>query len=297
MVDAGQNPPEGVIIHYWLNEAPESLRLTIADAQGNEIRSFSSKRDKKPLEVPSAEEVQQVSGEEEAAEDTELDQGPLWAPNAAGMNRFVWDYRYERPTRGNKISRSAREEALEGSTGPRAIPGEYEIRLAVGERSLSQRFQILPDPRLPASAADLLAQFELKLAIRDRISETHTAINSIRRIREQVEEWEKRANDRAEVKSAAKSLKEQLKSIEGALINLDFEKPRPGVNRIKEKWDALSSIIDESDDAPTSGAREVYEMLRAQLEAERSRLTALIAGPLAEFSAVIQSAGVPAIAP
>src|SRR5207249_11826817 len=38
--DAGRNPPDGVIIHYWLGESikPESGKLTISDAEGNEIR-------------------------------------------------------------------------------------------------------------------------------------------------------------------------------------------------------------------------------------------------------------------
>ena len=58
------------------------------------------------------------------------------------------------------------------------------------------------------------AQFELKVAIRDRISETNTAINQIRRIRQQVEDWEKRAADRQSIKDAAKGLKEQLNSVE-----------------------------------------------------------------------------------
>ena len=37
------------------------------------------------------------------------------------------------------------------------------------------------------------AQFDLKLAIRDRVSEVHEALNRIHRIRAQVEGWEERA--------------------------------------------------------------------------------------------------------
>jgi hypothetical protein len=152
------------------------------------------------------------------------------------------------------------------------------------------------DPRLPVTADALKAQFDLKLAIRDRISETHTAINQIRRIRSQVDEWETRSGDRTSVKDAARSLKDQLKSVEGELINLDFEKPRPGVNRIKEKWDALSSMIDESDDKPTRGAQEFYDVLHGQLKDQQRELAELVAGPVKSFSELIQSQGVPVIA-
>jgi (p)ppGpp synthase/HD superfamily hydrolase len=149
---------------------------------------------------------------------------------------------------------------------------------------------------LPVTQADLQAQFELKLAIRERLSETHTAINQIRRVREQVEEWLKRAADSAAIKEAARLLKEELKAVEGELINLDFEKPRPGLNRIKEKWDALSSMIDESDHAPTAGAQEFYAELKTQLDAQRRKLKRLIDGQVKAFSDLIQKEGVPPIA-
>jgi hypothetical protein len=287
-----------VLLHYWLRDKADSVTVSILDAHGNEVRSFASKRDQEAAPTPPTEgEVQQVTGEEEVAEEQLESTVAPWAPSEAGMNRLVWDFRYERPTRLEKKSRSSREEALEGTTGPRAVPAEYQARLSIGDQTLTQSFRVLADPRLSVSAEALKAQFELKLAIRDRISETHTAINQVRRIREQVEEWEKRSGERAPVKEAVRALKDQLKAVEGELINLDFEKPRPGLNRIKEKWDALASMIDESDDAPTRGAQDFYAVLREQLEEQRKKLTELVEGPVKSFSELVQHEGVPAIAP
>ena len=45
LLDAGRNPPNGVVIHYWLRDKSESVQLAILDAAGNEVRSFSSKRE------------------------------------------------------------------------------------------------------------------------------------------------------------------------------------------------------------------------------------------------------------
>ncbi len=211
------------------------------------------------------------------------------------MNRFIWDYRFEKPVKVEAGSRGSREEALENVGGPRGAPGDYQVQLTVGDQSVTERFRLLQDPRLPVSARDLRAQFELKLAIRDRTSETNTAINQLRRFRQQVEDWEKRAGDRTSIRDAAKSLKDELKGVEGELINLDFEKPRPGPNRIKEKFDALSSMIDESDHAPTRGAQEVYEMLRSQLEAQLARLKKLVDGPVKSFNELILAEGLPPV--
>jgi hypothetical protein len=302
-LDAGQNPPDGVVLHYWLRDKPDSVRVAILDAQGNEVRAYTNKREKTKAEGEAAEaetptegEVQQVTGEEEVSEE-EAEEAAPFAPAEAGMNRLVWDYRYEKPTRIEGKSRGSREEALEAVGGPRAVPGEYQVRLEVAGQTLVQRFRVLPDPRLPVSHEDLSAQFELKLAIRDRSSEAHTAINQIRRMRRQVEDWEKRCSgDTAErLKEAAKSVKEQFKAVEAELINVDFEKPRPGPNRIKEKLDALSSMIDESDHRPTRGAHEVYALLRSQLEEQLQRLKEVVDGPVRSFNELVQSLGVPPV--
>jgi hypothetical protein len=299
-LDAGRNPPDGVIVHYWLREPSDGLRLAILDADGNEVRSFVPKRDKKaaaPEQTDAEAEVQQVTGAEEpAAEEpeSEEEEGP-YAPNAAGMNRFVWDYRYTKPVKIEGGSRGSREEALENVGGPRAVPGRYQVRLTVGEEVFTESFELLADPRLPVSEADLRAQFELKVKIRDATSETNTAINKVRKLRQQVEDWEKRASGRKSITDAAAALKKDMRAIEAELINVDFEKPRPGPNRIKEKLDSLSSMIDESDDVPTRGAYEVYDMLHSQLETQLSNLRSLVDGPVAAFNALIREEGVPAV--
>jgi hypothetical protein len=312
LLDAGRNPPNGVIIHYWLRDKAESVQLAVLDSAGNEVRSFSNKREKpssdaadsvaepaSTSEPASTEaEIQRVTAEEEVtepegAEEAE-ERGPF-APNAAGMNRFVWDYRYATPVKIETGSRGSREEALENVSGPRAAPGEYQVRVTVGNQVFTESFRLLADPRLPVTPHELQRQFELKMSIRERTSETNTAVNKIRRLRAQIEAWEKRAVSNAAVRDAARAARDQLRAVEAELINVDFEKPRPGPNRIKEKFDALSSMIDESDDPPTRGAFEVYDVLRAQLETQLARFGEVLDGPVAELNAVITREGIPAI--
>jgi photosystem II stability/assembly factor-like uncharacterized protein len=303
LLDAGRNPPNGVIIHYWLRDKVESAQLVILDSAGNEVRSFSNKREPSRAEDPSAGsaqgELQQATGEEEVAEEDvpEAEQRGPFVPTSAGMNRFVWNFRYASPVKIESGSRGAREEALEGVSGPRAVPGEYQVRLSVGEAVLTQSFRLLADPRLPVTQDELRRQFELKMAIRERTSETNAAVNQIRRLRAQIEAWEKRAAaaSLSSVRDAGRTARDALRSVEAELINVDFEKPRPGPNRIKEKFDSLSSMIDESDDAPTRGAQDVYEMLRGQLETQLARLREVIDGPLAEFNNVIAREGLAAV--
>src|SRR5262249_36416302 len=164
---AGQNPRDGVVIHYWLAARPaDGVVLTILDGQGNEIRSYSTKREKGAAPGEAEAETQaeaEAVGEPEApaspgeprtapareegatgAEPPEED-GP-WAPAAPGMNRFVWDGRHAKPTKLQKPrAKSSREEALEGSVPPRAIPGSYQVRLQVGSDTFTESFTFVLD--------------------------------------------------------------------------------------------------------------------------------------------------------
>ncbi|HEX6796976.1 MAG TPA: hypothetical protein VF116_04575 [Ktedonobacterales bacterium] len=284
--DAGQNPPIGVIIHYAFAQKPEDeVTLAILDAEGNEVRSYSSKGENGK---PNGKRV----------------------PAEAGANRFVWDFRGRAPTAleddPKKDDPSA--QAQEAGIAPRMLPGDYQVRLTVGDTVLTQPFTLAPDPRLPVTAEELREQYTLKAAIRDRVDTVNMAINTIRRLRKQLADWEQRAqrnqsqgqageqaNQAGEVADAAKQLGEKLAALEAELINPGPDKPRPGAFRLKEKLAALSAMIDESDDTPTQGAREVYANLAEQVDERRQQLDALLAEEVAAFNGRVQAAGLPAV--
>ncbi|HLJ80435.1 MAG TPA: hypothetical protein VKT52_03040, partial [Ktedonobacterales bacterium] len=221
-------------------------------------------------------------------------------PAEAGANRFIWNYRYAGPTpleddtkKGNRAA-----QRMEEGIPPRALPGEYTVRLTMGETTVSEKLTLLPDPRLPATDADRRAQFELKLAIRDLVNELHQGVNQVRRLRKQVEGWEERTKGREgaeRLNEAASALKEQLTAAERALINLDLDTPQPGPNRLKEKLATLGAMSEESDDAPTQGAREVLALLREQTQAELEKLRGLVAGDVAAFNEQVRASDIPPV--
>jgi hypothetical protein len=213
------------------------------------------------------------------------------------MNRFVWDYRHAPPTPlEDRSTADYRAGQLDAAVPPRAVPGQYQVRLTANGESQTQPLQILMDPRLPLSQADLEAQLELKLAIRDRLSETHAALNQITRVRRQVQEWQRRTSGTRLV-DAGQQLEQELTAVERELMNMDAQKPRPGPSRLKEKLAILSSMIDESDHAPTQGARDVYGVLSAELEQHRQRLASILDQRLPEFTELLRSLEIPPIAP
>ncbi len=154
---AGENPPDGALLYYWLKSAALGpVVLEIADASGRVARRFSSEDVSEPML-----EGQQVP--------------PLWVRPAqtlsteAGMHRFVWDLRYERPAgvrQGYPIS------AISGYTpaeprGPIALPGDYTVHLTVDGRTHTRPLHVEMDPRVSTTPTELRRQFDLSMRIKD----------------------------------------------------------------------------------------------------------------------------------
>lgn len=280
LLDGGQNPPFGVILHYALAEKPEGdVTLTICDADGATVRTFSS--------------AAEVGAK---------------LPTEVGANRFLWDFHFEPPTaleedkpeKQDPKAKAAARIALE-ALAVNALPGEYEARLTVGDTTVAQRFTVQVDSRLPVTQENLRAQFDLRRGIRDQIDEAHRVINQVGRLRKQVESWEERAKaveSREGMQSmieAAGPLKEKLTALEGELINPDPDKSRSGSTRVKEKLANLSGMVDESDDAPTQGALAVFAQLSEQVSSAQLRLRELLGGDVAAFNELVRASGLPAV--
>jgi len=271
--DAGHNPPNGVIIHYWLKQIPGDdvdVTLAILDRDGTELRSFSSTSDDPPR-----------------------------VPMEVGANRFLWDMRSAKPTKLEDQGKAGPFAAMmEDATAPRVVPGSYQVRLTVGDTTETQTFEILPDPRLSVSSEELRKQFDLKSSIRDELSRVNEALNQLRAVRKQVEAWEERVKDdeqRSAIAESASDAKMLLCEIEAELVNVDADKPQPGLARVREKLVALSMMIDESDHAPTTASYEVYEMLGDQSETVGARLRQVIGADVKRLNDAINDAKIQAI--
>lgn len=270
-LDAGENPPLGVIITYYLQETPtDPITLTILDDNDEIIKTFSS----------------QASKNETAAQ--------LLIPAAPGLNRFVWDMRY--PDAHNVPDDFNGDTKL---TGPLAVPGNYQVQLQVGDQTYTQSFAIHPDPHITVTQADLQAQFDLWLKIRDKISETHKAIIRLRRIKEQVADWDKLLGEtHSTIAEAAKALQEKLKAIEVELIQTEANTAGDRLrlrSRLNSKLNTLISVVGVADFAPTKQSYEVFEHLSGQVDDQLGQLKTVVETDVAAFNDLVRQANVPAV--
>jgi photosystem II stability/assembly factor-like uncharacterized protein len=253
LLDAGQNPPNGVLITYYVRDAGP-VDVTVFDADGVPIVSLPNQ-----------------SGE-------------------PGAHRTVWDMRYPPPT--SVEGATFWEES--GAAGPLAAPGEYEVRLTVGAEKtvLAQRFAIAADPRVAVSAEDLLEQFRLLLAIRDRLSETHATANRIAALRGELARWRGR--------SEVEPLVSRLDVVDAELASIDQEliERTPGLSyayptRLNAKFAALSAVVGSADAAPTRQARDVFAELSDRLEGELARFRHVVDIDLPDLNQALKSLNVP----
>ncbi len=279
-LDAGENPSEGVIVTYYFKDEPEDeVTLSFLDAGGKLIKSFSSK-----------------AADDEKSDDK--DKRELRVPAKAGMNRFVWDMRHPE---AHKIP----EDKLvsESLVGPLTPPGSYQVTLSVAGQSQTQTFELIKDPRVATTQEEFDGQFELLLKIRDKLSETHDSVNKLRSVRQQVEEWAKRAaghpSEQA-ISDGATALKDKLTAIEEELIQTNYKGARDRLNqpvKLNSKLSALTDVVSSADFAPTQQAQEVYVDFSSKIDPHLMRLEEVIDKDVSEFENLVHELEVPAIVP
>ena len=231
LLDAGENPPDGVVFRYELppsfrrracpvlDTGPESIpgeghpqdsvevRLEIRDSAGRLVRDFSSSAASNP--------------EPGAPEEPVLGSEP-------GVNVFEWDTRH-----AGAVGVPGAGAADKGLLGPLAVPGKYEARLTVGGDVSTQSFELLGDPRSGASVGDLEAQRNLLLEIGDRRTELSRAVHQARAIREQAREWSERASSDEQFQAVAEATEGVVKALDGieeSLVQLKADGQLGGIS-------------------------------------------------------------------
>jgi len=266
-LDAGANAADAVIVDYWLRDAADAVELSFLDGHGGLIRSFRS------------------------------DAGPPRPTGNPGLNRFWWNMRYPDAARITGVVPWDERSVL----GPLAVPGRYSVRLRVGGAEQTVSFDIIKDPRIGADASGLADQFALHLQIRDKISETHHAIDSIRRTRNEMSAWQDRVGSGRESRAAAAAARRLLASllaIEERLIQTKAKTRQDMLNfpaRLDAKLGGLALVVGGADHPPSAGMRAVFADLAARVDRELAVLDRLLRIQAQRFDALARRAGSPVI--
>ena len=149
---AGQNPPDGAIINYFLKDKASQVTLEILDAKRKVIRTYTS--NDKPYTKPA----------DNVPDYWVRPQEILSA--AAGSHRFTWNLSYD-PL---DLPASYPIGAVYMSTAPEltaplVMPGKYTVRLTVDGKTSEEPLEVKMDPRVKTSVKDLQRQHDLSYAL------------------------------------------------------------------------------------------------------------------------------------
>lgn len=266
----GQNPPAGAIIDYAIGkDATGPVTLDIRDSAGRIVRSYSS-----------------ASPPETASAVRYFEKGWIAPPQtlsaAPGLHRFVWDLHYERPDAiryGYSIAALWHIGTPIVPEGPYVLPGRYSVELHVGDKSFSEPLQVLEDPRVPATPADLEALLQLSMKADAALGE------ATRGFREKAAVL-KILDARFPADKTAAAL--------APLIDQIRAKPAPGAATFEGAAGALGmteSALEEADVAPTPSQEQYVDDAIARLAAARHDWEAIKSGPLAGLNAALAHAG------
>lgn len=145
---AGQNPPDGAMIEFFLGEKANSVELEILDQNGKLVRKYSS--NDTMYKIP----------------DVNI---PLYwirpqqlLSTNAGMQRFLWDFHYQPLSESPSYPIAAvKNNTVPDPTSPWAMPGTYTVRLKVNGQVQEQKMNLVMDPRVKTSLKDLQRQHDL----------------------------------------------------------------------------------------------------------------------------------------
>jgi photosystem II stability/assembly factor-like uncharacterized protein len=148
---AGENPPDGAMIDYYLpSNVSGDVTLEILNDKKEVIRKYASNDTLytiPALNIPLYWIRPQVI-----------------LSNKPGAHRFLWDLRYTPLNVPVEYPMSAiKYNTPPVPTAPWVLPGKYTIRLTVNNSRIEQPLEIVMDPRVKTSMTDLKRQHDLSM--------------------------------------------------------------------------------------------------------------------------------------
>ena len=264
---AGQNPPYGASINYYLKSASRGVSIKIIDTQGQTIQTIRG-------------------------------------TGNAGMNRVWWNLRNEQSKEVRlRTSPQYAPEIRVNAEGWRALPeggrmtmlmppGTYTAKLTVdGQEVGTQPIKVSIDPNAGGNDADIQKQIAMLMDLRKDLESAADMTNQIEIIRAQLNNLRQLVRDAA-LKTAADDLEKKLTDIEDRLIQRKFSGQGQDTTRYPTqligKLTYLAGDVSDGDYPPNTQEQEVQSMFESQLASLRKQLDAVVSGDLANFNRMLR---------
>ena len=288
-----ENPPNGAMMDYFLPSPANSVRLEIFDAQQNLVRTFSS-------ESRSSED--HSSQGQDTWKHQPLPVAERWFPKpevlekTAGMHRFVWNLTWSSsggPTPDEDTD-------YHNPSGPKAVPGIYQVRLTVDGNAQNQPLKVVMDPRSPATPEVLTQQLQLGQRIFGETIEARRALAEINSVQKQLADIQQQLGQQ-KLEARSGQLKSALTDAQSGIgkILTNKEYAAEGSPGLQDAYTGLASalrVVEGGDRVVPSQAIAVYGESSQQVKARIAEWTGFKQTKLAQLNQQLREANFAPIA-
>jgi chromosome segregation ATPase len=207
------------------------------------------------------------------------------------MHRFVWDL-----TWGSSGGPAVDEESeYRNPSGPKAVPGIYQVRLTVDGRTETQSLKVIMDPRSSATAAELRQQLQLGQQIFAETTEARRAIAEIGSVQKQLAEVDQKLGDKNPTLKSA--LAEAQSEIAQILAKKETSEKQPAA--LQEAYTDLASalhVVEGGDRTVPSQAIALYKESSSSVKAGIAQWTTFKQTKLPQLNQKLREASLAPIA-
>ena len=220
--------------------------------------------------------------------------GGVPLPNAAGMNRLTWDLRTQ-----PSVNFTGMILWGAGLAGPAVPPGRYTVKLTVDGKALTQPVVVRRNPYAGATDADLRAQYAFGKMVREKVNEANQSVIDIRRVKEQLSDRLKRADDAA-LKATGSTLVTNASAVEEDVYQVRNQSGQDPLNfpiKVNNRLATLLSMAERGDGRPVSGMPDIFGVLRTELKGYTDRLAIVWKTDLVAVNAELKRLNLPPVDP
>ena len=261
----GENHPNGVIINYYIKnyDSNDFVKIDILKKDGTTIRSFTN--DKNKLKIKTNKPV--LSNENDI--DYALSASNIKSINPhSGGNKLIWDMRYP-----GFVSFDGMVLYSSPNTGPKVVPGKYDVVLTYNDIEIKKEFEVIKDPRVNNTQEDYESQLNFLLKVRDEVSNANQTIIDIRKIKNDLEYIKNKVSGKRQIIDLINEFKGKLEVVENNIHMTKNQSRQDPLNfgiRINNRLAFLLADSQRGDYPPTNQAIQFFNQVKGELNYEIS---------------------------
>ncbi len=265
----GTNHPGGVLVNFYVKDTikTDTISISFHQPDGELIKIFSTHPNKEAME-------------------SILSLTP-------GFNTMNWDMKYKGAKKFDGMILWAAK--LEG---PVAIPGSYNVKLVANGKEQVQDFNLIADPRSNATPADYEAQFDFLMKVRNKLTETHEGIITIRKAKSQINDVLSKSANNDELKKYGNQIIEEMEGVEKTLYQTQNESRQDPLNfpiRLNNKLGHLGVLTSLGNARPTDSSLAFYNEVSGKIDKQLDLLKGILSTKIDTFNKMVKEADIDAV--